>query len=62
MSTDFLKARDIEAIALSTYHTAFDAEPHASGVSLPRPEGSVEWVLRSFAIIKRFGLALAFQR
>jgi hypothetical protein len=62
MSADFLKARDIEAIALSTYHTAFEAQPRTLDAGLPRPTSGVERVLQSLAMIKRLGLALAFQR
>jgi hypothetical protein len=65
MSANFLKARDIEAIALSTIHTTFDGgvrEPRTADIGMARPESSVDWILRPLAMIKRLRLALAFQR
>jgi hypothetical protein len=65
MSTNFPKARDIEAIALSTIHTMFDAggpESRATDVGLPRPESRVDRVLRSLAVIRRLRPALGLQR
>jgi hypothetical protein len=56
---NFLKARDIEAIALSTMHITSDTK--VPGPPATRPMSRVDRILRSLATINPLRLVLVFQ-